>query len=309
MPRLSCFKHPSKGLLMNIPQQMINALWLGSVYSLFALGYALIFSVLGLLNLSHSAVFMWSAYLGLTAVTMWTLPLPVAGLIAVVGAGLLSVLIDRVAFFPLRQRNAPRIAQLISSIAVASILVKVAQIIYKADPQRFPIALVPNQTIPNLPFQVTGIQILTLVISVVLMVGLLYLVNRTKQGHAMRTVAFNNEIAALLGVPVDSIYSLTFFIAGCAAGAAGMLYGLAYNSITPFMGDSVALKGLTVIVLGGMGSIRGAMLGGFVVAALEVFSIALGGSNYRDAIIYLLLFVILIVRPQGLLGERAATRA
>src|SRR5688572_537796 len=155
-------------MLMNIPQQMVNALWLGSVYSLFALGYALIFSVLGLLNLAHSAVFMWSAYLGLMAVMLWTLPLPLAALIAVIGAGLLSVLIDRIAFFPLHQRNAPRIAQLISSIAIASILVKVAQIIFSAEPQRFPMEMIPNKPIGGLSFNVTGIQVLTLVISVVL---------------------------------------------------------------------------------------------------------------------------------------------
>jgi branched-chain amino acid transport system permease protein len=294
---------------MNIPQQIVNALWLGSVYSLFALGYALVFSVLGLLNLAHSAVFMWGAYLGLAAVTFWALPLPVAGLIAVLGAGLLSLLVDRVAFYPLRQRNAPRIAQLISSIAVAAILVKIAQILFKADPRHFPLEIVPNQPISGIGVFITGIQILTLVIALVLMGGLLYLVNRTRQGQAMRTVAFNNEIASLMGVPVDSIYALTFFIAGAAAGAAGILYGLAYNSLTPFMGDSVALKGLTVVVLGGIGSIRGAMIGGFVVAALEVFSIALGGSSYRDAIIFLLLFLMLIIRPQGLFGQQATIRA
>jgi branched-chain amino acid transport system permease protein len=294
---------------MNVPQQIVNALWLGSVYSLFALGYALVFSVLGLLNLAHSSVFMWGAYFGLAAVLFWGLPLPIAGILAVLGAGLLSVVVDRVAFYPLRQRNAPRIAQLISSIAVAAILVKVAQIVFKADPRRFPIDLVPNKPIANLPLNITGIQVLTLIISIALMGGLLYLVNRTKQGHAMRTVAFNNEIAALMGVPVDAIYALTFFISGAAAGTAGVLYGLAYNSLTPFMGDAVALKGLTVVVLGGIGSIRGAMIGGFVVAALEVFSIALGGSSYRDAIIFVLLFLMLVIRPQGLLGQKSATRA
>src|SRR5687767_5055465 len=135
---------------MNIPQQLVNALWLGSVYSLFALGYALVFSVLGLLNLAHSSVFMWGAYIGFAAVTLWGLPLPIAGLIAVVGAGILSLIVDRVAFYPLRQRNAPRIAQLISSIAVAAILVKVAQIRFTADPQHFPLDIVPNQPIAGI---------------------------------------------------------------------------------------------------------------------------------------------------------------
>ena len=294
---------------MDVTQQIVNAIWLGSVYSLFALGYALVFSVLGLLNLAHSAVFMWGAYIGLVLVVDLGLPVLLAVPLAMVGTGLLGILLDRVAFAPLRRRNAPRIAQLISSIGAATLLVRLAQIIFGAQPRNFPLDLIPNQTIPGLPFRVTPIQIIIFVVALGLMILLRLLIRRTRQGQAMRTVAFNERIAALLGVPVDGIFRLTFFIAGALAGAAGILYGLAYNSITPFMGDAVALKGLTVIVLGGLGSIEGAVVGGFVVAGLEVFSIALGSSDFRDAIIFVLLFVILIVRPQGLVGAAATDRA
>ena len=297
---------------MNVPQQVINALSLGAVYSLFALGYALVFSVLGLLNLAHSAVFMWGAYLGWASVLVFHLPLAPALVVAVVGAGLLAVVLDRVAFYPLRRRNAPRIAQLISSIGASAVLVSLAQLSFGADPQNLPLEMVPNHAIPalaGLALRVTPVQIITFGLALAMMGGLGLLVQRTKLGQAMRTIAFDQRIAALLGVPVDRIYALTFFIAGASAGTAGMLYALSYNSITPFIGDAVSLKGLTVIVLGGMGNIAGAVLGGFIVAGLEVFSIALGGSSYRDALTFFLLFLVLVVRPQGLLGSRAATRA
>jgi branched-chain amino acid transport system permease protein len=300
---------------MNIPQQLVNVLALGSVYALFALGYALVFSVLGLLNLAHSSVFMWGAYLGWAAVVLLHLPLAAALVVAVAGAGLLSILVDRVAFYPLRRRAAPRIAQLISSIGAAAVLVSLAQLSFSADTQSLPLDMVPNRAIaalaamPGLALRVTPVQAMTFGLALVLMAALWFLVQRTKLGQAMRTVAFDGKIAALLGVPVDRIYGLTFFLAGAAAGVAGMLYALSYNSITPFIGDAVSLKGLTVIVLGGMGNVAGAVLGGFIVAALEVFSVAVGGSTYRDALTFFLLFLILVVRPQGLLGSTTSTRA
>jgi branched-chain amino acid transport system permease protein len=294
---------------MNILQQLVNAIVLGSVYSLFALGYALVFSVLGVLNLAHSAVFMWGAFVGLTVVTQLNAPVWLSVPAAMLGAGLISVLLERVAFLPLRRRNAPRISQLISSIGASIFLVSVAQLTFGTQPQRFPLGSIPTDTIPGLPFRITPIQIIILVVALALVIVLQYLITRTQMGREMRAVAFNQRTASLLGINVGQIYRLTFFLAGALAGAAGVLYGLAYNSMTPFMGNDVALKGLTVIVLGGLGNIQGAVLGGFVVAGLEVFSITYGGSNYRDAIVFTLLFLILIVRPQGLIGQKGQTRA
>jgi branched-chain amino acid transport system permease protein len=290
-------------------QQSVNAIWLGGVYSLFALGYALVFSVLGVLNLAHSAVFMWGALVGLNVVLQLGLPIWVALPVAMLVSGGIGVLVEWVAFAPLRRRNAPRIAQLISSIGVAILLVNIAQLIFGTAPQRFPRGSIPTQALEGLPFNVTPIQIIILVIAVVLMVGLQILVTRTKIGQAMRAVAFNQRVASLLGINSGRIFVFTFFLAGMLAGAAGVLYGLAYNSMTPFMGDAVSLKGLIVIVLGGLGSIQGAVLGGFVVAALETFSIAAGGSDYKEAIVFALLFIILLFRPQGLVGQPLQNRA
>jgi branched-chain amino acid transport system permease protein len=294
---------------MNITQQIVNAIWLGGVYSLFALGYALVFSVLGVLNLAHSAVFMWGAFIGLLAVIQFGLPVWLSIPVAMLGAGVIGVLLDVVAFAPLRRRNAPRISQLISSIGASILLVSIAQLVFGTQPQRFPLGSIPTDAVEGLPFRITPIQIVILVISVVLMALLQYMVMRTRLGQAMRAVAFNNRVASLLGINVGGVFRMTFFLAGALAGAAGVLFGLAYNSMTPFMGDAVALKGLTVIVLGGLGNISGAVVGGFVVAALEVFSIAAGGSNYRDAFVFTLLFLMLLFRPQGLMGQAQADRA
>jgi branched-chain amino acid transport system permease protein len=228
---------------------------------------------------------------------------------AMIGAGLISVVVDRIAFWPLRQRNAPRMNQLISSIGAAALLVNLAQLRFGAAQKRFPPGSVPTKPIGGLPFVVTPIQISVLIIALLLMVALHLLVMRTRLGRGMRTVAFSGRIAGLFGVNVDRTYMIAFFISGALAGAAGMLYGLAFNSMTPFMGESVSLKGLTVIVLGGLGSIEGAVVGGFLVAGIEVFSVALGRSDFRDAFVFLLLFLILLVRPQGLLGQPVEDRA
>jgi branched-chain amino acid transport system permease protein len=236
--------------------------------------------------------------------SVW-LSIPVAMLVS----GLISLALDVIAFAPLRRRNAPRIAQLISSIGMSILLVNIAQILFGTQPRRFPAGSIPTDALEGLPFRITPIQIIILLISVGLMVLLQYLVLRTHTGSAMRAVAFNQRLASLLGINSGRVFQITFFLAGALAGAAGVLYGLAYNSMTPFMGDQVALKGLTVIVLGGLGNISGAVVGGFVVAAIEVFSISAGGSNYREAIVFALLFLMLLIRPQGLVGQAQQTRA
>lgn len=294
--------------LMTVTQQVVNAIWLGGVYSLFALGYALVFSILGLLNLAHGAVFMWGAFIGLKLVVDLAVPIWLALPAAMIGAGIIGVLLDLVAFAPLRRRNAPRVSQLISSIGASIFLVSAAQLVFGSQPLLFPRGTIPNQPLEGLPFRISPLQILILLVAVALMALLQILITRTPTGQQMRAVAFDQRVASLLGINVAQVFRLTFFLAGALAGAAGVLYGLAYN-VTFFMGNAIALKGLTVIVLGGMGNIPGAVLGGFVVAGLEVFSTAAGGSDYRDAFVFGLLFLILLFRPQGLLGQASGTRA
>lgn len=297
-------------------QQFANALWRGSVYSLFALGYALVFSILGLLNLAHSAVFMWGAFFGLAAVTKLDFPLWAALPVGMLGGGLISVLVDICAFWLLRLRKAPRTAQLISSIGAAVILVNLASIFFGTSPQRFPQAKIDalpinataSQVIQNealgIRFTITPLQVMILITSLALMLFLQYLVANTKTGRAMRVVAFNPKVASLLSINVSRIFTLTFFLAGALAGAAGVLYGLAFNSMTPFMGEPLSLIGLTVIVLGGLGSIRGTVVGGFLIAHAQVLSVAAGYSWLQDVIVFTALFLTLLIRPQGLLGDQ-----
>jgi branched-chain amino acid transport system permease protein len=296
-------------------QQAVNAISLGAIYALFALGYALAFSVLGVLNLAHSAIFAWGALFGILGVKVLGLSIPVAFIAAMIGSGLLSLALEFIAFRPLRARGAARIAQLISSIGAAILLVSLAQLVYihffNNVEEYFPRESVPTTpiVIESLGVRIIPIQLIVLVVALVLMGLLQFLVTRTRIGQHMRAVAFNQRTAALLGVNVNNIYMLTFFLAGAMGGAAGMFYGLVYTNVDPFIGQNVALIGLTAIVLGGMGSIQGSVLGGFLVAAIQTFSTSVGGSDYRDAIVFLLLFLILLLRPQGLLGQPEVTRA
>ncbi len=295
-------------------QHIINLLSLGSVYSLFALGYAMVFSVLGVLNLAHSAIFMFGAFIGILVVSKIGITIWLAMPIAMVGAGILSIVLERVAFYPLRKRNAPRISQLISSIGFAILLVSIAEILFQSifgkQDIRFDRDLIPRTPImiEGFDVRIRPIDLVIFITALLLMVALQYLVTRTKLGQAMRTVAFNERIASLLGINVSGVYLRTFFIAGALAGAAGVLYGLAFR-IQPSMGQDVALLGLTAMVLGGLGSIPGTVVGGFIVAGLQEFSTAVGGSDLRNAVVFLLLFVILLVRPQGLLGQAEQDRA
>jgi branched-chain amino acid transport system permease protein len=295
-------------------QQTINALSLGAIYALFALGYALVFSILGVLNLAHSAIFMSGAFFGLVFIDKFALPLWAAFPLAMLASGLLALTLEFVAFKPLRARNAARLSQLISSIGAALLIVNIAQLLfvrlYGATEAYFPQRLVPDVPIVITEnIRIVPIRVIIIVVALVMMVLLQAFVTRTRTGMHMRAVAFSQRTAALLGIDVGRIYNLTFFVAGALGGAAGMLYGLVFLNVTPFIGEDVALVGLTAIVLGGLGSINGAVAGGFIVAGLQTASTALGGSSYRNAVVFGLLFVLLLVRPQGLFGQAESTRA
>jgi branched-chain amino acid transport system permease protein len=290
-------------------QQVINAIWLGSVYSLFALGYTLVFGVLGILNLAHPSLFMWGAFIGLVSVNSLQLPIWAALLMSMAGTGLLSIVLDRIAFKPLRARNAPQLASLISSIGASIVMINVAQGLFNAQVSRFPFDAFPIKVLTVGPISVTLLQVTIFGVSVLIMLVLRWLVMKTRQGQAMRAVAFNARTAARLGIPVDLVIRQTFFIAGALAGAAGVLLGLAFNAVSPFMGTPMSLKGLTVIVLGGLGNIEGAVLGGFILAFSEVMSVAYLSSDLRDAVSFVLLLVILLARPNGLLGRSSVKRA
>ena len=287
-------------------QQLLNGLFLGSVYALFALGYTLVFGILDILNLAHAAVLMVGAFAALVLVAdlnvnVW---LALAGSMAF--SALLGVLLEKVAFAPLRRRPDTHLAGLLSSTAVAIMLQAVVLIQFQSRTYRFPAAAFDDQSLNIAGASVSALQLIILGIALLLMGALQYLVRSTRLGTAMRAVAESERAARVLGIDVERTIMLAFALASSLGGAAGVLYGLAFNSVAPDMGSSIELRGLAVIVVGGMGSIPGAVVGGFLLGLIEVLSVALTGqSSYRDAIAFAALFLVLLVRPNGILATRA----
>ncbi|WP_235912134.1 branched-chain amino acid ABC transporter permease [Ruania zhangjianzhongii] len=285
-------------------QQLFNGLSLGSLYALFAIGFALVFGILDRLNLAHPAVFAVAAYVGIELVTslgisVW-LMLPV---VFVVGA-LLGLVIERVAFRPLNRRPDAHFAGLISSIALAGVFIALLQGRYGPDTQRFPAEALPGATFTVLGAQVSAVQVAILVISIVLVVALGLLVARTRLGRGMRAIAENPTAARVLGVNVDRVTATTFAISSALGAVAGALFALNVNTAQLGMGSAIELKGLAVIIVGGMSSLPGALVGGLVLGVAEVFTVQYLGSSWRDLVAFALLFLILVVRPQGLFGKR-----
>lgn len=286
-----------------LEQQLINALSLGSVYALFALGFTLVFGVLGVINLSHGAIFMLGSYAALLLVEQLALPLWLAMLTAMLVAGCLGLLIDFLVLRPLRKRNAPHLAPMIATIGVAIMLTNLAQGLFGAANQRFPVGTIPEDSFTVGGMHVTEVQIGIVLISFGLMVVLLAVMRRTQLGRALRAIAESPKAAYLLGINVEGLFFLTSFTAAALGGAAGVLVGLSFNAISPFMGQPMLHKGIAVIILGGMGDIRGALIGGLFLGFAEVMTIAYISSDLRDAVAFGLLFLILLVRPSGMFGK------
>jgi branched-chain amino acid transport system permease protein len=285
-----------------VGQQVINGLFLGSIYALFALGYTLVFGVLDILNLAHAAIFMIASFVALTLVTTLHLDILVALPLAVLGAGLLGLVLERLAFRPLRGRSDSNISGLISSLAMAAIFEAVALELWGPNVSRFPFGTIPEKQLQVLGGVVSRLQLTIVAVAVGLFLVLYWLVQRTRLGREVRAVAESPRAARILGVNVDRAIAAAFFISSALGGAAGILFGLAFNSISPDMGRSVELKGLAVIIVGGMGSMTGAVLAGFALGLTEVFVVSQLGGSYRDAVSFAALFLILVLRPRGLFG-------
>jgi len=292
-------------------QQLLNGLFLGAVYALFAIGYTLVFGVLDILNLAHAAIFMATAFAALALVERG-LPLWLAFVAAIAFAGLLGIVLDRVAFAPLRKRNAGTLTPLISSIGVAIVIGGVVRGLVGPDEHRFPAGVLG--TLGSAQFHVGSVvvgalDVAILAIALALMLVLALVMRRSPLGRAIRAVAEDRVAAALLGIDIERTIALTFFIASALGGAAGVLIGLQYDSVSLDMGSRIELKGLAIIILGGMGSVTGAVIGAFLLGAVETLSVAYVSSSYRDAVAFGVMFAILVFRPTGLLGKRALRAA
>ena len=284
-------------------QQLVNALSLGSVYALFALGFTLVFGVLGVINLSHGAVFMLGAYAALQVVTRLGLPLWAALIAAFVVSALLGLLIDYLVLRPLRRRNAPHLIPMIATIGIAIFFNNAAQGMFGAENLRFPPDLLPEAQLHFAGVQISVIEVAIIVLSFALMAGLLIVMRSTQLGRALRAIAESPKAAALLGINVEGLFYLTSFSAAALGGVSGVLIALYSNAVFPLMGQPMLHKGIAVIILGGMGDIRGALIGGLFLGFAEVMSVAYIGSTMRDAVAFGLLFIVLLLRPQGMFGK------
>ena len=281
-------------------QQLVNGLILGSVYALLALGYTMVYGIIKLINFAHGDIYMMGAFMGYFLINSLQLNFFVALILSMAGTAILGVIIEFLAYRPLR--NSTRISVLITAIGVSFLLEYGMVYLVGANTRAFPQAI---QTVRyDLgPISLTNIQLLILGVSLVLMVLLQLIVKKTKMGKAMRAVSVDSDAAQLMGINVNRTISFTFALVSALAGAAGVLIALYYNSLEPLMGVTPGLKSFVAAVLGGIGIIPGAALGGFVIGLLETFATALGMSDFRDAIVYGILLLILIVRPAGILGK------
>ena len=286
-----------------LEQQLFNALSLGCVYALFALGFTLVFGVLGVVNLSQGAVFMVGAYAALTAITKLHAPLWLAIVAAFAFSGLLGLLIDRLVLKPLRRRDAPHLIPMIATIGLAIAINSLVQGLFGAENQRFPSEVLPQDSLAIAGVSVTVLELGIIGVSFVLMAVLMVTLRRTQLGRALRAIAESPKAARLLGINVDGLFMLTSFVAAGLGGISGVLIGLYSNALFPLMGQPMLHKGIAVIILGGMGDIRGAMFAGLFLGFAEVLSVAYIGSDMRDAVAFGLLFLVLLVRPKGLFGS------
>jgi len=288
-------------------QQLLNGIAWGSIYALIALGYTMVYGVLKLINFAHGEVYMVGAmtgYYGAHALGFADSP-SLGGLLAVLAlsmaaCALLGATIERVAYRPLR--GAPRLASLITAIGISLLLQNGGQLLFGADPKFFPSLVAASEVVSVGGIAVSNIQLFVFGTAMALMVGLELVVMRTRFGRAMRAVSVDAPAAALMGVPVDRVISGTFMLGSALAAAAGILVGLSNPKIDPLMGLLPGLKAFVAAVLGGIGSIPGAMVGGLLLGVVETFVSAYLSSTYRDAIAFVILIAILLYRPTGLFG-------
>ncbi len=302
-------------------QQLINGLVQGSVYALVALGYTMVYGILGLINFAHGEVVMIGAMLALSALNAligWDvsplLALPFSLVFAMAGCMALGYGIERIAYRPLR--HAPRLAPLITAIGLSIVLQNLAMMIWGREYHSFP-PLISNQSHHIGGAIINDIQIIIIIMALAIMSGLMIVVHRTRLGRAMRAVAENQHAAQLMGVDINRVISITFMLGSALAAIAGLMVSANYGLAHYYMGFMLGLKAFTAAVLGGIGNLRGAMLGGLLLGLIE--SLGAGyigdltggfmGSNYQDVLAFFVLIAVLVFRPSGLLGERLAERA
>jgi branched-chain amino acid transport system permease protein len=293
-------------------QQLINGLTLGSIYALMALGYTLVYGILLMINFAHSEIFMFGAYLGFWALSLFgvlhqLLPayFVIVFVVAMLGAGLLAVTVEKIAYKPLRR--ASRLAPLISAIGVSIFLQNLIMLLVSAQSQPYPERFAIKQ-LQFLGLRISSLQVFIFCLAIFLMVILSLFISKTKLGKAMRATAQNHIVSQLMGINVNNVISLTFLIGGGLGGVAGVLNGMYYGSIKYNMGFLPGIKAFTAAVLGGIGNIKGAMVGGFTLGVLEALSAGYISSENKDVIAFVLLILVLLFKPTGIFGEEVVEK-
>ena len=284
-------------------QQLINGISLGSLYGLIAVGYTMVYGIIRLINFAHGDIVMMSCYFAFFGYGMFRFPWWASFLVAIMLSSILGVFIDRGAYRPIR--NAPRISLLITAIGASFLLENFALVIWGGRPKAF----FRPEIFAHI-FTVGGVHILSLsiwtpAITILLLLGLLYVIHRTKAGLAMRAVARDMETTRLMGINIDRIIAFTFALGSAMAAAGGMMWAMKYPQVNPFLGVIPGLKAFTAAVLGGIGNVVGAVLGGFILGIVEILLVAFAPqfSGYKDAIAFLILIGVLVFRPTGIMGE------
>ena len=290
-----------------IIQQLINSLSLGSIYALIALGYTMVYGIIQLINFAHGDVYMVGAYVGFASMAIFRLDFFTSLIIAMALCALLGMIIERLAYKPLR--NSTRIAVLITAIGVSLLLEYVMMYFVGASARAYP--ALPDfmtHTFHVAGATITSLQLLIIAISVALMIALQFIVKKTRVGKAMRAVSMDRDAAQLMGISVNNTIAFTFALGSALAGAAGVLVGVYYNSINPLMGIMPGLKAFVAAVLGGIGLIPGALIGGYLIGTTETVVSSFGFSTYRDAAVFAILIIVLIVKPSGILGKNVSEK-
>ncbi|NLB52739.1 MAG: branched-chain amino acid ABC transporter permease [Syntrophomonadaceae bacterium] len=283
-------------------EQLLNGLTLGSTYALIALGYTMVYGIIQLINFAHGEIYMFGAFVGLFLVTVAGADLFTALIGAMIFCMILGMLVERIAYRPLRGKSS-RLSALISAIGVSIFLSTLMALIRGTNTTRYPNILEIN-TYHIGGLEISSLQIIILVVSALLMIGLQLLIQKTKIGKAMRACSQDLDASSLMGINVNRVISATFAIGSSLAAAGGVLVGIYYNAVWPYMGMMAGLKAFAAAVLGGIGSIPGAMIGGLTLGVMEIMGVAYLSSSYKDAIAFAILIIVLIIRPQGILGKK-----
>ncbi len=289
---------------MSFISYLINGISLGSVYAIIALGYTMVYGIAKMLNFAHGDVIMIGAYVAMVSMTSMGLPPVLAVIVATVACTVLGIVIERVAYKPLRNAASP-LAVLITAIGVSYLLQNVALLIFGANTKSFnSVVGLPTISLAGGQLMITGVTIVTIAACIIIMIGLSLFIKKTKQGQAMLAVSEDKGAAQLMGINVNGTIALTFAIGSALAAIAGVLLCSAYPSLTPYTGSMPGIKAFVAAVLGGIGSVPGAMIGGILLGIIEILGKAYISSQLADAIVFAVLIVVLLVKPTGLLGKK-----